>query len=390
MSWGELDIRTLDQWAVHEARPDDLSTLGTELGAVADNLELVSGLLGQVSTYGVWDSPAGETFAAEVGTVPVTLRAVAGRLGDSGELITRYSRTLTTHQEGLERIAAAYEREVATIEEIDRQLMLYSPHPAQDALERRREGACTTAAGQESAYTETADDAYSDEQLLAADLYAVCVDLADPAGYDVLEGTRDLGSSTLFTNPLTQVAKPLRLGTALDPVGQAGLRTVYGQGSWGQIAKDSAVLTADGIVRGSSRVVRRATGAAAPARRSSLLDVTRTGAGSPVPVSSRWGRGKQTVNRWGRGARLGATEQARRTARRESGMDLAEEILGDWEAVAGASRRVKGVQAVGSTTKVVRHGQRTIDNARTRGEQIAEATQGEEDESRTRERADVS
>ena len=390
MSWAAADVRDLDPHAVHRAEPDGVADLGRDLGGVADNLELVAGLLGQVSTHGVWESPSGETFAAAVGDVPVTLRRLAGRLGDAGELVARYAGTLRTHQEDLARTAEAHARESETVDEIDRQLAVWSPHPEEPALLARRGDAIATVVRHERDYVGQASDAWADEQLLAADLYAVGLDLTDPSGYDLAEGVRDLGRSSLFTGPVSAVVKPLAVGSALDPVGQGALRLAYGQGSWRDIGRSSATHVADAVIKGSGRYVHRATGTA-PRPRSRLHDVLdRPGAHAPVPATTAWGRVKQTSNRWRlHGAALGR-EQTRRTLRRESGLELAEQIVGDWEAVAGASRRVVAVQAVGSTARVAKRSATTFGRARDGGQRLGELRGATENQERSTRRADVS
>lgn len=380
MSWGDDDLRAHDDHAVHAARPQDIRSLGRTLGDVADNLDLVARLLGQVSTYGVWESPSGDTFAAEVGEVPITLRRVAARMGDVGDLVTRYAGTLESAQESLQRTEERYRRETSTIDEIDRQLALYSPHPHEDALLARRGEAVADAITHEQTYVRTADEAYDDESLLAADVDAVCVDLEDPRGYDVLEGARDLGRTSAFTGPWAGLLKPLRLGTALDPAGQTGLKLAYGQGSWRRIALDSSGLVADAVVKGTGSRVRRLLGdAPAPAVAGARPSATRAAgtartwsaaAPDPVPVTSRWQQARRASSTWTRRGVGVGRDKATAAVRKETGMDLADELLGDWEAVAGASRRVKGLQAVNSTTKVVRFTRKTVDTSRSRAEQL--------------------
>lgn len=389
MSWAAADVRDLDPHAVHRAEPDGVADLGRDLGGVADNLELVAGLLGQVRTHGVWESPSGEAFAAAVGDVPVTLRRLVGRLGDAGELVARYAGTLRTHQDDLARTAEAHARESETVDEIDRQLALWSPHPEEAALLARRDDAIATVVRHERDYVGRSSDAWSDEQLLAADLYAVGLDLTDPSGYDLAEGVRDLGRSSLFTGPVSVVVKPLAVGSALDPVGQGALRLAYGQGSWRDIGRSSATHVADGVIKGSGRYVHRATGTA-PRPRPRLHDVLDRPVASSVPATTRWGRVKQTSNRWsGHGLALGR-EQTRRTLRRESGLELAEQVAGDWEAVAGASRRVVAVQAAGSTARVAKRSATTFGRARDGGQRLGELRGATENQERSTRRADVS
>lgn len=385
--WSARDILALDPYRVDLAATDVVAALGSDLTTVEDNVRLVAELLGQVSTHGVWESPSGETFAREVGDVPVTLRQVAARMGDAGERITCYSRTLRTTQEEMARTAAAHERTCATLAEIDRQLALYAPHPAEDALRARRAEAHREVLAHESAYAAASEDARRDEALLAADLDEVCTDLADPRGYDALEGTRDLGRSALFTGPWAGLLKPLALGTALDPLGQAGLRVAYGHGSWRRIASDSKLLVADGVIKGSGRVLRSTRGVSTAATAVGRTTRTASPARAPRAFDQPWHvTARQSTTRLAARSRELAVAKGTQLARDRSGLALADELAADWRAVSGASRPVKVVQGVASSTKVARHVGRTADTVGTTRERLRPVTDADAHE---RERRDA-
>lgn len=376
--WSARDIYALDPYRVDLAATDVITALGQDLVTVEDNISLVAELLGQVSTHGVWESPAGETFAQEVGDVPVTLRKVAARMGAAGERIARYSRTLRTNQEDMERIASRHGRTCDTLAEIDRQLALCSPHPAQDALQARRGEAHRQVLGYERDYAAASEDARSDETLLAGDLDEVCVDLADPKGYEALEGTRDIGRSSAFTGPWAALVKPLALGTALDPLGQAGIKMIYGHGEWRQIGADSKYLLADGVIKGSGRALKTMEGVSTVATTVGRATRTSRATRSPGALDEPWHvAARQSTTRLATRGRDLAVTKGTKVARDKSGLTLADELAADWRSVSGASRPVKVVQGVRSTTKVAKHTGKSVDSVHGAQERLRPVTDPE-------------
>lgn len=371
----------LDRDGVLRADPDTVAGQSHELSQVADNIDTAARLLSQVETAGAWESPAGDTFAGEVGEVPEQLRAVALRLRAAAELLGPYAGRLRDAQEELRRVERSYQRAQARIADCDRILATAEPgSPEQARAEADRGAAVATSNRMMDRHEEVGRDILADESRVAAELLELSEHLADPRGYDVWEGVRDAGRGPLFTSPVASVAKPLRLGTALDPIGQTGLKLGYDEGSWGEIGRSSASLTVDAVIAGAGKYARRGLTDSAPAAPPRAKGATVPG----LPSNPQRVRSNAITRRWGDeidSGRAWATTKSRETVvkrvKDETGWSTFDGIARDWAALGGATRRTKAAVAVKSTAATYKYGKKTITTSEQRGEQIRGAVDPE-------------
>lgn len=380
---GYGQLQAMDPHGVHRADPGAIRARARQLVEVAEVIDTVSGLLRQVSTLGVWQSPAGETFATHVEDVPVTLCRVAAQLRTSAEVLSRYAPRLADRQDELAEVARQHAHVVDEAAHCDRRLAVMTPEDPEQVVEReRRADLMSRLITLEDRYLAMCDEAVAAEHVVAAELVEVGDQLTDPAGYDLFEGVRDLGRSSVVDNPVSWVVKPLALGRALDPLGQAGLKAFYGQGSWRDIGTSSATVGLDSAVKGSGWVVRRTSGlehAATGAKGAERAGVV-TGARTTGQVTARGQAWRGTgLDRAGSAARWSAGK-AVEAGRAKAGMQLADDLIADWTMVAGSSRVVKVAQGVNTAAKVGKHS-----NGQLRTARAAEQHLGQDSRQRTRE-----
>lgn len=403
-------MELLDSQHVLEGEPDTVLAQARELSVVADNIDDLAGLLDQLDVAAVWTSPAGDRFTDALGDEPSAMRAVARRLRGAAVVLDPYSGRLRDAQEAIRRHERSFGRSEDRVRDCDRRLEgIEAGSPEhQRVLDERREAAEAADTAMRR-HQDRCWAAIDDELDVAAALGEVSDALTDPRGYDVFEGVSAIGRSWIFTNPLTAVVKPARAGTALDPVGQVGLKLCYDQGDWGDIGSGTAGLAAGAVVGGTGRYVTRSTrrlGSGADDLSPGMAPGAAPGVGVRAPGSTvprvlpraepvkvlanpvaagRLGRvrghGRVAADR----LRPHARAMAAKRLRSETPLGTAESIIDDWQAVGAAPRRVKAVLAVKSTTQVYQEGERTMTRAQSRGDRIDRLVDGRR---RDRERAD--
>ncbi|GAA3618137.1 hypothetical protein GCM10022199_23240 [Marihabitans asiaticum] len=392
------DVRAMDPDRVHLADAAFIRVRARQLDELADLIDTVGGLLRQVSTIGVWQSGSGDAFAAHVDDVPVTLRRITAQLRAAAEVLAAYAPRLTDRQDVLAEVARQHAAVGAAAEECDRRLAtMASDHPA-EPIERGRHGdLMNRLIDLEQRYLTSCGEAVAAEGAVAAELVDIGDQLTDPRGYDLFEGMRDLGRSSVVDNPVSWVVKPLALARVIDPLGQAGLKVFYGQGSWREIGKSSVTVGLDSAVKGSGWAVRRmsgiahaATGAKGAKRagvetgawKAAERTASTKGAGArrtaaPGPADTRWAQVKARGQAWhgvgvdgARGAARWGTGKAIEAGRSKSGMQLADDVIADWTMVAGSSRVVRVAQGVNTVAKVGKQANGQVKTARTIGDTV--------------------
>ena len=325
--------------------PDRLRAEVDQLRTVTENIDVVLRLLRAVSTHGVWESPAGVTFAEQVGATPEDLDLVCARLHDAAAVIGPYADRLEDNQRRLRDLDERYAEANRTRETRDEQLAeLPAEHPDRPRLTIERGEASRTAHAAASAFERESDEALGDERRVAGRLSDVCIELADPRGYDAAEATTDLGTSAR-TSPLAWAGGPVSWVGVAQPIGLGVRRAVYGEGSWGDVAESSVVSAADGVGWGAGKVVKGARkvfpeGAPPPPISSSGRFPTTPGKAFGNPIASR--RLRDIASARTKGGRLAQTvkhdaaDRISKGLREKTGINHLEEFADDWQAVAGS------------------------------------------------------
>lgn len=366
----------LDSQGLEDASPADLRSRARELRNVVSAIERTARQLRQVSVHAVWDSPSGDTFADEVGRTPSTLTDVANRLRSTADAITPYAGLLEASKKAVTTYDTAAADASTTLKDCDRQLKEMSPDdPDRARVERERGRASEALVRAERAFDKELESARRDENQVAVKLHDIAGKVDDPRGYDMLEGLSVLGQSA---SNVGVVAKPVAVVGVADPLGKAGRRLFYDEGSYKDVASSSLGYGLDTVSFGAGRVVKGAR------KRFDAKHVERVDdlPGAPVRIKDNpitkapttpTGKVAATRQRLTNKAKAHAQE----TIRQRTGLADVEEAFDDWEAVAGEGR-------VAQVSVIVKHSaaqtNRVTSNVKSAGsaaDQVDDDTKGD-------------
>lgn len=372
-----------DGGTIESAKPDAIRRQARQLTTVAATMDTVAGMLHKVSTQGSWESPAGDSFAGKVGSTPSDLFTIANRLRGSAEIIRPYADLLAASQKAIADCDTDAHEAHSTMKAKDTELEEMSPDDPDRARVVRERG---QAAGQlnraEGRYETETTEAKADESRMAAKLHEVCERDEDPVVYDYLEWMTNVGE-TASTAGI--VARPVALAGVTKPIGMAGRRALYDEGSYADVAKASAGYGLDTVSFGAGRVVNKAKQRFVDKEvaRVSQLDAKPVRIKDNPIIARTPPKGGHPT--WRDRARTRAVD----TARGKSGMDDVKTAFDDWEMVAGEGRVARVAVAVQLSAKQGRRAHaaaRTADRAESTG-LTGQAKEQEEAERRKRERA---
>lgn len=362
---------------LHDIASGDPARIRAEsarMGAVCDQIATVAARLRQVSTRGVWDSGAGETFAARVGEVPDSLDAVRVRLQAAANLLPPYAALLADSQERMRELDDRYARARDVMHECDRRLETLPPDAPErpHLLARRGEASRQSYAAQE-AFLQAGEEAVDDEKRLASRLYDVCPELADPKGYDLLEGLSSFGSGPVVNNPATDVFRAAKVARFATPLGEMGQLLVYDEGSWAEVAA-SAKTALLGIVRLPKGVGAVADDVTRRAERAREL-AARAPRAAPIAVAGgRIARMREKVRASAKQAVKEAPVRAKHAAQDRfedaTGIRMITNMTSDWAALAGAGPMKKAAHIAAYTLVAGKKVDTTIGHAQTTGEAL--------------------
>lgn len=397
------------------ADPDAIAHQASILRTTAASVATLGRQLVDVQRAGTWDSPAGDTFAREVGSVPASLDAVTDRLDTVAEIFARYSVSLAHTIDDLVAIGRRHRAAVLEDERVIIRLTTAVTEEERVTLERRRDALAQEIAREALAFRARAEEAATEETRVRRQLATEVPDaLTDSWFYDTVTGAEAIGDAAdriaaASRGASKALAGPIAAGSALGWVGSVTKKAVYDQGgSWrsvlgqgprkaitwglgkgGGLGRDLAEAPARQVVRDRARQVW-----SPPVRTPAPTKPV-----NPAPAPPYQGRHAQRrggLRGWGdrtldtavRGTRSGvlkARRKATRVASDQSGLTLAREIRADWAAVAGgrpAGRVVVGVTSAGRVGYHVDEKRRQSEEARSRLAQarsrMAEARSREE------------
>lgn len=355
---------------IGDADPEKIRAQARQLKNVVSAMDRTISQLHQVSVRGSWDSPSGDTFAAKVAGTPSDLIDVANRLRSAAAIIKPYADLLEASQKAL----TGYDDDAATadttMKDCDRKLEAMGPDdPDRSRVDKERGQAAAAVARAERGFEKELQEARADEQRMAAKLRETSDRIDDPDGYDFWEGLSSLGESSAKAGI---IAKPLALAGVADPIGKAGRRAFYDEGSYGDVAKAGAIYAADTVGFGAGRVVKAAKG------RFSAKEVGRVNSLPAKPVRIKdnpiatSGRARRATTSTGRSTSTYAKKHydpvpskipasVRDTLARKGGVDDVKKAFDDWEMVAGEGRVAKVSVVVEQSTK---QGRRAYSNAK--------------------------
>lgn len=339
---------------IEKAKPSQVRKQATQLKTVATNMDTIAGMLNKVSTQGSWESPAGDEFASKVGRTPKDLHAIAKRLSSAAAVISPYAELLASSQKSLSSWDTKAHEANATMKSKDKELEELSaddPEHARVTTERGEAAAALSRA--ERGFEREVTEAEADESRMAKKLYDLSRKHGDPRGYDFLEWMTDTGDDA---SKVGIIAKPIALAGVAKPLGMAGRRAFYDEGSWGDVGKAGAGYTLDTVSFGAGRVVNKAR------QRFGGKEVGRVSGldSNPVrvqdnPIIKAVPPKKVPPKKYYEPVPSKVPGAVRDVARRKSGMDDVAKALDDWEAVAGAGRVAKVAVVVEHSAK---HGNR--------------------------------
>lgn len=229
-------------WPV-EGSPDALELIAAgcqEAGSqISDLLVAIQGL-----RTGVWDSPAGEAFAASLGEVSAILQRVAMRYGDAAGAIDTYAAALRLAQARAQAALESHrdaEEQVLSLEDELWQLSCAGEGAGttayESALGRQRQAVGQSLAA-EGDHTRAAQDADEANEVCAATLRRIADDvIADPVPYRVLHTLSQVGATmaslALIPHPATRAVGAV--GGLVATGADVSLRLFYDEGSWGDL-----------------------------------------------------------------------------------------------------------------------------------------------------------
>lgn len=357
---------------IEDANPDSIRAQARQLSTVVGTIDRVADMLQRMSTGGVWESPAGDEFAAEVGSTPGDLVDVANRLRSTAQIIRPYADELEASQKALQTCDDDAYTAHTTMDEKDEQLRTMSPDdPDRPRVEGERGRAAIRLNREERRFERITADARADESRMAAKLHEACGRVGDPVLYDYLETLTNAGGTAKDAGI---IARPIALAGVAEPIGLAGRRIVYDEGSYAEVATSSAGFGLDTVSFGAGRVVKHAK------QRFGTKEVSRVSDLDSKPVRIKDnpiitpGRG---TSRTATAARTPSTRSPTRhdtplpskvpasvrdIARRKSGVDDLKTAFDDWEVIAGEGRIARAAVVVQHSAK---HGNRVRRNAAT-------------------------
>lgn len=330
----------VSDYGLEDASPADLRSWARDLRNVVNAIERTARQLRQVSVHGVWDAPSGEAFADEVGRTPRTLDKVAERLRSTADAITPYADLLESSKRAVIKHDDAAAEASATLKDCDRRLKeMPSDDPDRPRVERERARASTALLRAERGFDKELEDARRDENLVAVKLSDTASAMGDPKMYDLFEGMSSLGESASMVGI---VAKPVAVVGVADPLGKAGRRMFYDEGSYTEVAKSGVGFGLDTVSFGAGKVAKAAKKRFdgrhvdrvddLPSKPVAIKDNPIIKA-SPTTSTATVGRRQRWVG--------AAKAKAQETVKRKTGLSDVEDAFADWEEVAGAGRVAK-------------------------------------------------
>lgn len=385
---------------IEKAQPSLIRKQATQMTTVATKMDTVAGMLQKVSTTGNWESPSGDTFAAKVRDTPRNLFTIAKRLRGAAEIIRPYADQLAASQKALSAWDTKAHTASTTMKAKDKELdELSSEDPARVRVQKERGEAATELGRAERGFEKEVKEAEADEDRMAGKLYDLCEKDSDPIGYDYLEWMTNFGEGA---GNAGIIAKPVALAGVAKPLGMAGRRVFYDEGSYGDVAKAGAGYGMDTVGFGASRVVKgakqrfygkkvnRVSGLESnPVRirdnplvkptsptASTHRATRRTTAGNGPPPKKYY---DPTPSRVPVGVRD--------VARRKSGMDDLAGAFADWEVIAGEGRIAKVAVVVEHSAKHGNRARKTTKGAadRLNGSGVTQKAKEQEEAKRSRE-----
>lgn len=361
----------VDDKGIGDGDPDTIRAQARQLTNVVTAMDRTIGLLQQVSVRGSWDSPSGDTFAAKVERTPTDLIDVANRLRSTAEVVRPYADLLEASQKSLTSLDEDASTADKTTQDCDTRLREMAPDdPDRDRTEKERGRAIAALMRAERGFEKELQEARADEQRMAAKLNDVSAQTDDPPGYDFWEGLSSMGENA---GRVGIIAKPIAVAGVADPIGKAGLRHYYDEGSYTDVAKSSAIYGVDTVGFGAGRLVKAAKG------RFATKDVARVNSlphdpvrirDNPITTSGGARRARASTGRSASTRPKTRHEAApsripasvRDTIRRKAGVDDLQDAFTDWEIVAGEGRVARLAVTVEHSTK---QGRRAYSAART-------------------------
>lgn len=380
-----------DEYHILTGSPEQIRGQVRELDRVASKMTSVATRLRQLSIEGVWESDAGRTFSSEIGSTPSGLEQIADRLAGAADAMRPYATMLQTSQ----RVMKKHERNAvsaaAIMREKDRSLEAMTPDdPERPRVLRERLEAVRDLNSAEQQFSREGKGAYDDEQRVAAKLSDIAVPLTDPKGYDVFEALENLGRAAnsvgLVGVVSKKVAKPIDIVGAGEPVGKAGRRLFYEEGSWTGVASSGWTYGTDVASMGVSRWVK-GTGKAANlssgvSRLDELPSKPKHVNNNPIAQAPPFA-GVPSTRTW---MTREIRDKAATTAKEKSGVKDLHDAFSDWEAVAGRGRVAKAGVVIDYSAKA---GNRTAQNVSTaKGAIQATGLDQKENERRRKARSD--
>ncbi len=353
---------------IEKAQPSQVRKQATQLKTVATKMDTIAGMLNKVSTQGSWESPAGDEFASKVGRTPKDLHAIAKRLSSAAAVISPYAELLASSQKSLSAWDTKAHQAQATMKSKDKELEeLSADDPERPQVLKERGEAAAALSRAERGFEREVTEAEADESRMAKKLYDLSKKHGDPRGYDFLEWMTNTGEDA---SKVGIIAKPIALAGVAKPLGMAGRRGFYGEGSWGDVSKAGGGYVLDTTGFGAGRVVNKATQRFSDKKAARLHELE----SKPVlmqdnplikpfpPTASTNRAARRKVEAEGPWPKKyyepvpsKVPGAVRDVARRKSGMDDVAKALDDWEAVAGAGRVAKVAVVVEHSAK---HGNR--------------------------------
>lgn len=262
--------------------PEGIRLLADRLTTSSRRTAAITGVLARLRGGATWVSTAGEAFGARLGEVPPVMDAVSARLGGAAGPLRVLADVMEEAQrvvEGAIRDDSDAQATYAVLE--DRAYALVSTGLGEDSpdvlvvrhLQREQLRVREVAQAQYAAACERFREA---DRRCSATLRALSADgLADSGLYRLASGAstvgRDLSSVGSVAAAVPQLKGVAFIGGAVGAVGDTALLVGYGEGSWSDLARSTA-LAATGGAGG----VLKAAGTAGARRTASGVVVTRS------------------------------------------------------------------------------------------------------------------
>lgn len=353
----------LDSNGILGASPTSIRRQAGELSRVATHMDDVVRRLRSIQVDGVWESDAGRRFSASIGATPGDVEDIADLLHDAARTMRPYATRLEQSQRKMRSLDAEAEEADRIIKARDATLSTMSPDdPDRPRVQRERGEASRDLTAAERAFTRAGDAAYADEQRVGSALSTIALPQTDPSGYDWLESIERMGAGASKVGVL---AKPLSVAGAGEPIGKAGRRLFYGEGSWKGVAKSGAGVAIDvgtlGIGRAAKGIRQKWGGLpSAPTKSANRVEglpsrprrIKDNPIATPAADARRAHRAVTGV---------GPSGWVTSKARSKSGMTDLEDAFDDWSDYAGAGNVAKTAVVVEHTTKQVN---RVVSHAR--------------------------